>query len=277
MLLAIHPPPLLLAATTLLLLPTANPSTLLLPAAESAAAHQPEVLLDKLKRTCGITGQALELLRDYLQDRTQRMLMETGKSSWKKSPWGVPQGSVLGPLLFALFCADIADAVTEATLVQFADDVTLCVVARTGEEAMWKMNKALQQFEEYASGNRLAAEPTKTQLMMCTTRKRERQVERRRMPNDEETSQGDGDVFKTRWEFRQTFGEAEFGRKWQEAEQGRKMQSKAKRLSQENGKWRTKEQFKSIVGEGFEEEWGKAEQGIECQMGEAIIEPTETI
>eukprot|EP00662_Eupelagonemidae_sp_cell21_P057864 gene57864-biopygen108783 len=57
------------------------------------------------------------------------MLMETGKSSWKKSPWGVPQGSVLGPLLFALFCADIADAVTEATLVQFADDVTLCVVA----------------------------------------------------------------------------------------------------------------------------------------------------
>ncbi len=89
-----------------------------------------------------------------------------------KMGWGVPQGSVLGPLLFCVAVADIGEGVTGASITQFADDVSLVVGGKTGEEAIQKMNRALQQFEEYTAGNWMAAEPTKTQIMYCTGTKR---------------------------------------------------------------------------------------------------------
>eukprot|EP00665_Eupelagonemidae_sp_cell47_P004260 gene4260-1042_t len=132
-----------------------------------------QLLIRKIATTCGINGAAGELLQDYLQGRKQRVRKGDNVGGWKENPWGVPQGSVLGPLLFVLFCADIADVVKDADIVQYADDCTLAISAKTTEEAISKMNKALGQFEEWATGNRLAAEPTKTQLVVCAVRQRE--------------------------------------------------------------------------------------------------------
>jgi ribonuclease HI len=131
-----------------------------------------EVLMRKLDRTCGIRGPVGALLRDYLQDRFQRVRKPEETGSWKENPWGVPQGSVLGPLLFVLYCSDIQDALGDTATVQYADDVTIVTSAESVEEAVSKMNAALQRFQEYATGNRLAAEPTKTQLMVCAARRR---------------------------------------------------------------------------------------------------------
>eukprot|EP00666_Eupelagonemidae_sp_cell4sb_P004246 gene4246-biopygen27018 len=132
-----------------------------------------QLLVQKIADTCGIKGAAGELLRNYLHGRKQRVRKEDTVGKWMDNPWGVPQGSVLGPLLFVLFCADIADVVKSADIVQYADDCTLAVSAKTTEEAVSKMNDALGQFEEWATGNRLAAEPTKTQLIVCAVRQRE--------------------------------------------------------------------------------------------------------
>jgi hypothetical protein len=71
-------------------------------------------------------------------------------------------------MLFTLYCEDIAEWVTDAKIIQFADDITLVSAARDPEEAVQKMNAALMQFEQYAAGNWLAPEPTKTQVMYCT-------------------------------------------------------------------------------------------------------------
>eukprot|EP00663_Eupelagonemidae_sp_cell21sb_P002140 gene2140-biopygen6461 len=60
---------------------------------------------------------------------------------------------------------DLADAVKSADICQYADDVTLTVTAETPGEAVELMNQALREFSTYAAGNRLAAEPSKTQLM----------------------------------------------------------------------------------------------------------------
>eukprot|EP00660_Eupelagonema_oceanica_P019320 gene19320-biopygen13119 len=81
----------------------------------------------------------------------------------------INEGSVLGPLLFALYCTDIEDAMEEAssycTIVQYADDVSLVIAGESIEEARDRMNVALREFAAYAAGNMLAAEPEKTQLM----------------------------------------------------------------------------------------------------------------
>eukprot|EP00662_Eupelagonemidae_sp_cell21_P057116 gene57116-biopygen65482 len=130
-----------------------------------------DILINKLEETCGITGDALDLIKSYLQGRMQRVRIRDEKGKWMENPWGVPQGSVLGPLLFSLYCADIADAVKSASICQYADDVTLTVTSDTTEGAVELMNKALGEFLEYATGNRLAAEPSKTQLMVCTNKK----------------------------------------------------------------------------------------------------------
>eukprot|EP00662_Eupelagonemidae_sp_cell21_P021783 gene21783-biopygen31837 len=130
-----------------------------------------QVLGKKLDKTCGIKGAAGELLEDYLRGRYQRVRKPEETGGWRENPWGVPQGSVLGPLLFVLYCADLQEALGDTAVVQYADDITLVVASKSPVEARDKMDSALKKFQEYAVGNRLAAEPTKTQLMVCTTKR----------------------------------------------------------------------------------------------------------
>ncbi|MDP6529024.1 MAG: reverse transcriptase domain-containing protein, partial [Gemmatimonadota bacterium] len=120
----------------------------------------------KLERVCGIEGDALRVIQSYLEGRRQRTRMTTGRSQWRPVPCGVPQGSVWGPLLFSLYTADIGRYVTAADIVMYADDVTLVTSHKDPSQARDQMNEALSQLADYARGNRIAPEPTKTQLMV---------------------------------------------------------------------------------------------------------------
>ena len=82
-----------------------------------------EGLVWKLKSN-GIHGKALRILQNFLNDRYQRVVLNGQSSNWEKVNAGVPQGSILGPLLFLLYINDISNDL-ECNVKLFADDTCL--------------------------------------------------------------------------------------------------------------------------------------------------------
>lgn len=87
-----------------------------------------EGLLFKLER-CGIEGNLLNLIKNYLHNRKQRVVLNGQESGWETLYSGVPQGSVLGPLLFLVYINDLTDNIS-SNIKLFADDSSLFVRVR---------------------------------------------------------------------------------------------------------------------------------------------------
>ena len=82
-----------------------------------------EGLVFKLKQN-GISGSLLTLLSNYLDQRNQRVIINGHESSWGIINSGVPQGSVLGPLLFLIYINDLEKGI-KSSVKFFADDTSL--------------------------------------------------------------------------------------------------------------------------------------------------------
>ena len=83
------------------------------------------ILIEKLK-WYGVTGNILNWFTDYLSDRSQRVLIDAVASRYLPVTSGVPQGSIVGPLLFVIFINDLPDIIQEQTGTGlFADDTKL--------------------------------------------------------------------------------------------------------------------------------------------------------
>ena len=87
----------------------------------------------------GIDGSLLSWIRDYLTNRRQRCIIEGCVSGWLPVTSGVPQGTILGPLLFLLYINDIADNLTSKVAL-FADDCVLSREVQTREDQLELQN-----------------------------------------------------------------------------------------------------------------------------------------
>ena len=85
-------------------------------------------LLYKLKRA-GITGSLLSWFTNYLNNRSQSVVLPGACSSWKSIKTGVLQGSILGPLLFLVYINDIVEDI-HWKIRLFADDISLCITVK---------------------------------------------------------------------------------------------------------------------------------------------------
>ena len=101
-------------------------------------------LLTKLENI-GITGKTLEIIRDFLSGRTMTSVVRGAHSSPRPVLSGVPQGSVLGPLLFVLFINDLPDGLKNVAKL-FADDLKLIANA-SNQEAINADLKLLERWE----------------------------------------------------------------------------------------------------------------------------------
>ena len=107
-----------------------------------------EGLLYKLK-SMGISGELYDLLENYLSGRFQRVVLNGQTSSWRPVLAGVPQGSILGPLLFLVYINDLPDGL-KSNAKLFADDTSLFTIVKDKNESANILNGDLQLISSWA-------------------------------------------------------------------------------------------------------------------------------
>ena len=128
-----------------------------------------DLIIAKLE-AYGFGDGALKLIYDYLNDRKQRCKVGSSYSTWLDVLTGVPQGSVLGPLLFNVFVNDFFYFINESEVCNFADDNSIYASGKTLDEVCCKLEKDMKNAMKWFKINSLEANPKKFQLMFLGTK-----------------------------------------------------------------------------------------------------------
>ena len=120
-------------------------------------------LLSKLEAV-GIRGPLLRWFQDYLSNRKQATVVKGDKSSFKVVSAGVPQGSVLGPLLFLIYINDIVENIN-SVIKLFADDTSLSLALNNPALRAETLNHDLQTIENWGKAWKVKFNENKTELL----------------------------------------------------------------------------------------------------------------
>ena len=126
-----------------------------------------DILLKKLENY-GIQGAALDWFTNHLSNRLQNVTYDGAKSKREIIKCGVPQGSILGPLLFLLYINDLSTVWNDCFSVLFADDTHMFVTGKNTTDMCVKMNNDLQEIYEWLRCNKLSLNILKTHYMIFT-------------------------------------------------------------------------------------------------------------
>ena len=127
-----------------------------------------KILLYKLEHY-GFRGVVLEWFKNYLSNRTQYVSYNNCKSSLRDIVCGVPQGSILGPLLFILYVNDITFTSNVLDFILFADDTTILYSHKDINSQVNVVNEELKEVSNWFKANKLSVNASKTNYMVLGT------------------------------------------------------------------------------------------------------------
>ena len=127
-------------------------------------------LLEKIK-SYGIVGPTLSWIEDFLLNRSQKVLLNGAGSEWENVTSGIPQDSVLGPILFVIYINDLPDTV-ESDSYLFADDTKIFRISK-GEDDKETLQDDLTKLEEWSDKRLFKFHPEKCKHMKISKSKNE--------------------------------------------------------------------------------------------------------
>ena len=132
------------------------------------------ILIRRLEESFGIAGTALAWFESYLSDRSQRIVVEGHMSDKFSLKYGVPQGSVLGPVLFSLYTQPLSTVIRAHHVEhhKYADDTQLLKAAAPTDitSACGKLEKCIGDVKVWMSSNKLKLNGDKTELLASGTK-----------------------------------------------------------------------------------------------------------
>ena len=134
------------------------------------------ILLNCLRKCFGIKDVAFKWLKSYLSDRTQLIKLGNTRSDPQLLSFGVPQGSVLGPLLFSLYTTPLSQIIGKFRNFQhhlYADDtqIYITITPENASTSFTKLNDCLNSVQDWMFANKLKLNPDKTEFIIIGTDK----------------------------------------------------------------------------------------------------------
>ena len=126
-----------------------------------------DIMIEKLQML-GIRGTILNLFKSYLSNRKQMVIMNKSKSQLKHIRCGVPQGSILGPLLFLLYINDIVHASNILKFILFADDTSIFLSHKNIHTLQSNFNNEIKLIFQWFNSNKLTINEKKTNFIIFT-------------------------------------------------------------------------------------------------------------
>lgn len=134
-----------------------------------------ELLLIKIEKY-GVRGNAFNWVKSYLTNRNQRVKVQkdgvTFKSDILYNSTGVPQGSILGPVLFVIYCNDLYNIISKEneTITNYADDSNILVSAESYPDLLRDSRCIFKRASEWYAANKLTLNKEKTKLVFFRTK-----------------------------------------------------------------------------------------------------------
>ena len=125
----------------------------------------PHSLIEARLKAYGLSKNAINLISSYLADRKQCVQIGTSWSTFQNISKGVPQGSILGPLIFNIFLNDIFNFINEAKLFNYADDNILSHSHPDFATLIVVLERESAKFIEWFARNQMKANPDKFQAL----------------------------------------------------------------------------------------------------------------
>ena len=130
------------------------------------------ILISKLS-AYGIRGTSIEWFKSYLSERNQKCFINGSLSSNRVLSCGIPQGTILGPLLFLLYINDLPNCLMHSQPRMYADDTHLTLAGNSVDSIELNLNEDLASISEWLTANKLTLNKSKTEFMIIGSRQRE--------------------------------------------------------------------------------------------------------